>query len=440
MNNESQSQPTPSQPSSSQVQLEDLQVDLPDPDPNPTPQELAKYGIKVRDFGYESTLPPVRSVKGPQRKYIPEKQIQPGPEYLQQSGNNATASGSGSSRPSSKPRPLKRHLPDGTEVDTDTEYVMGVPRHRARPRLSPPENDAERPRKLRRTETAAVDQASLLTRRENALSPEAEAALRAAAAEAIGGSQPSSGCSQSQGYSQHSYAYYSQQSGEDVPTPPLTPNGSLQWNPDSPLVPTEPASEDCSRTFIRTPSPPPSPSPAPRRISPLPRREGTMLRREGTMLHREGTMLQRGDTMLVDESAFPLSESEHCMLVDPRPAPASTTSTPTPPGGTPHTPTAVTPPTPTTPPPNPRTHSGSSPLARSFSSLSTLSSPPPSQTMLPPPRPRTPTPPPPPPRYQLRRRANVAAPPPSPVRSPRPRGRPPPPRREESLPSLVIQS
>jgi hypothetical protein len=39
--------------------------------PQPTPTDLAKLGIKVRDFAYESTLPPVRSV------YLQPQQIQP---------------------------------------------------------------------------------------------------------------------------------------------------------------------------------------------------------------------------------------------------------------------------------------------------------------------------------------------------------------------------
>ncbi|KAJ6539590.1 hypothetical protein B0H19DRAFT_1179705 [Mycena capillaripes] len=361
----------------------------PPADIQPSVEALAALGIKVRDFAYESVLPPIAPFVRPPPV---RRQIQPGHRTLE----NAAAG------PSTAPdarRTLKRTRRDGTEEsDLGYGFVMGVAR-------AGPEDGGPKPRKLQRTETEALllHEGSQPPRRENALlSLDDEIALRTAAYDVFGGlppydsqsqsqSQPQGYSQQSQGYSQQSQGFpQSQGNSQDteplIATPFVTPNGSLQWidgegpngNVSPPLVPTEPASVQASTSRVLTP-PPASPTPAPlRRASPL--------------------------------SLQPL--------------------------GTP--PLPATPPA-TAAPPLPRTDTGL--LTRTLSSLSTLSSPlsepPPSSA---PPAgnavlPRTPTPAPsPPPRYQLRKRTAPA----SPVRSPKRRGRPAP-RREESL-AVVIQS
>ncbi|KAF8195633.1 hypothetical protein K438DRAFT_1968144 [Mycena galopus ATCC 62051] len=348
-------------------------------DDQPSVESLAKLGIKVRDFAYESTLPPIKPFRFQPRPVAAQNQV----------------AGPSSSRPSS--RALKRTRQDGTEVeDLGYGFVMGVAR-------VAPENGGPRPRKLQRmgTEGSLLPEglhASLPSRRENAtLNFDDETALRAAAYDMFGGSQPPD--SHSQGYSQQSQGYsqgYSQgnsQETDGIPTPVVTPNGSLVWtdspqrNNDSPLVPTEPASECCSTTSMRL-SPLASPTPKPK-----------PLRRASPLLPQ------------------PLG-----------------TGTPTPPAS-PQTATAPLTINTATPPPPAFTHmnSGMQPLLRTFSSLSTFSSPlsepPPSAPQ--PPKARTPSPP---PRYQLRKRTGAPA---SPARSTKRRR--PAPRREESL-TLTIQS
>ncbi|KAJ7044581.1 hypothetical protein C8F04DRAFT_1228393 [Mycena alexandri] len=360
----------------------------------PAVEALAAQGVKVRDFAYESKLPPIKP-------YV-RRPIQPSPRVFENAvaGPSSAPYGSQSQSQPHNPRALKRTRRDGTE-ETDLGYgfVMGVAR-------VAPEEGGGRPRKLQRTttdlslpESQSQSRSQPPPRRENAvLNIDEEAALRAAAYDIFGGSQPDSQSQgywqQSQGYSeQESQEYYSQsqsnsQDTEFVPTPFVTPNGSLQWidgegppnlrNKSPPLVPTEPVSLQCSTSTVRT-APPGSPTPAPlRRASPFP-----------------------------PQSASPTT------------APTATAAAPA---------TA----------PLARPHHDL--LTRTLSSLSTLSSPlseaPPSSAPIPGPStsavlPRTPSPP---PRYHLRKRAAPA----SPVRSPKRRGRPAP-RREESL-AVVIQS
>ncbi|KAJ7368565.1 hypothetical protein DFH08DRAFT_947466 [Mycena albidolilacea] len=360
-------------------------------DNQPSVAALAALGIKVRDFGYESTLPPVT-------KYV-RRQPQTVRHHGQPFQQNAVAGPS--SAPAVRPptsRRLKRMRQDGTEVeDLGYGFIMGVARR------GPDEESRPPPRKLQRTETEAQlpqrMQASLPPRRGNALlSLEEEAALRAAAYDVFGGSQPPDSQSQpwsqsqSQGYAElYSQGYSQDMCTDGVPTPLLTPQGSLPRIGDSdspPLVPTEPVSEQPSTSRVRSPEP----------ISPTPAR----LR---------------------------------------RPSPQGLgTGTPTPPVSPPALAPSLAP-APIAAPPV-RTEPSIHPLLRTFSSLSTLSSPlsepPPSQPQqasVVVAQPRTPTPSP-PPRYQLRKRTGAA--PPTPVRSTKRRARPAP-RREESL-TLVIQS
>ncbi|KAJ7639054.1 hypothetical protein FB45DRAFT_904601 [Roridomyces roridus] len=311
------------------------------PSDQPAVADLAALGIKVRDFAYESRLPPVRPFRV--RPLPVRQQVQPGASI---------------SQPASSRRPLKRTRPDGTEVeDLGYGFVMGVAR------AGPP------PRKLQRTETGLGS---------SQMSAAEEAELRAAC-DAFG--------SQPQGYSQQSQGYYSHESSQAnsqetdieplpfIKTPFITPNGSLQWHDEDerprptspPLVPTEPASLDTSTarvtSHLRSPPPP----------------------------------------LQLDLEATPPS---------PRPLPFTTMET-----------------LPASPSP-PRT------LLRTFSSLSTLSSPlsepspsAPGSVIIPPPAPA----PSPAPRYELRKRM---VPPASPTKR---RGRPTP-RREDSLNAVIIHS
>lgn len=165
----------------------------------PSVAALTALGIKVRDFGYESKLLPIAP--------FVRRQIQPG---------------------ASVARALKRARHDGTaELE-----------HRYTPPMSlPPENDDGCARKLRRMEMVGT----LPLRREGALLNLEPLMAQRIALDVFGESQ-------SQGHSQESesqlprppypqgYSHsISQDSGESIPTPPVTPNGSLQWTvPDSP--------------------------------------------------------------------------------------------------------------------------------------------------------------------------------------------------------------
>ncbi|KAJ7490336.1 hypothetical protein B0H11DRAFT_2010102, partial [Mycena galericulata] len=272
------------------------------PSDQPSVAALAALGIKVRDFFYESTLPPI----APFRRAPPapvRQQVQPGGASLSGAGTDPPG-GIGGARP---PRPLKRTRRDGTEeADLGYGFVMGVAR--------------ARPEKVRRlgTETAGPRVVRRREREGALLSLDEEAALRTAAWDVFGGGGDSQGTSQSQGYSQsqsqsqghsqsqgYSQDYYSQSQSQSqgnsqepdtdtepeplIATPLVTPNGSLQWvdgdprvgsrciSDDSPpLVPTEPASVQTSTARVRSP-PPPRPgltrdggSPSPHRIDALP--------------------------------------------------------------------------------------------------------------------------------------------------------------------------
>ncbi|KAJ6515637.1 hypothetical protein C8R45DRAFT_957184 [Mycena sanguinolenta] len=354
---------------------------------NPTVEFLKALGIKARDFHYEGTLPPVAPYVRPD----PPKKAVAGP-----SSGTVTR----------QPRKLKRTLPDGTEVeDNGYGFVMGVAR------TAP--DDASRPWKMLRLDAEASQlpggsQASLPPRREaTLLSLDDEAALRAAAYEMFGGSQSQS---QSQGY------YYSQGNSQDtdgIPTPIVTPNGSLVWIGGPPLVPTEPASavptEPNSAQGSTSSVPlalPESPTPASRRrASPLPPRPQPLRR------------------------ASPFPSQLHAPQLQPLP-----TGAPTPPASPPATlaPAPLTINTSAPPPPAPTlARIDVQPLLRTFSSLSTFSSPLSEPPLSAPRQPPTPSPP---PRYQLRKRSGATA---SSARTPKRRR--PAPRREESL-TLVIQS
>ncbi|KAF7355526.1 hypothetical protein MSAN_01469600 [Mycena sanguinolenta] len=355
---------------------------------NPTVEFLKFFGINVRDFAYEVILPPLAP-------YV--RQPRPDPR------NNAVA-GPSSAR---APRPLKRTRADGTEVeDNGYGFVMGVAR------TAP---DASRPPKMPRldTEVPGGSQASLPLRREaTLLSLDVETELRRATHEMFGGSQ-----SQSQGQSQGYYSQGNSQDTDEIPTPIVTPNGSLIWpDREPPLVPTEPASAaptEPNSEQASTSSVPlalsESPTPASRRRAsarPQPLRRASPFPSQ--------LQLQPPSQL----PPLPRWRTDTTRLSPPaRCTPPLTINTTAPPP----------------PPPVPTlARLDVQPLLRTFSSLSTFSSPlsepPPSA----PQQPRTPSPP---PRYQLRKRSGTTA---SSARGSK-RRRPAPPRREESL-TLVIQS
>ncbi|KAJ7933315.1 hypothetical protein B0H13DRAFT_1856337 [Mycena leptocephala] len=166
----------------------------------PSISTLAGLGIKVRDFFYESTLPPIvpfRTLRGPVRGTHPNK-----------------------------PQPLKRST---EEVDHGYGFVMGVPR--------------VRPEKRRRTATGpALSEACGRDVGSGAALPnlDEEAALHAAVWDIFGGVD-----------SEESHSY--SRSHALLETPIVTPNASLQWFGDArmpPLVPTEPASAQMSTALV----------------------------------------------------------------------------------------------------------------------------------------------------------------------------------------------
>ncbi|KAJ7284130.1 hypothetical protein C8J57DRAFT_754172 [Mycena rebaudengoi] len=188
-------------------------------DEHPSREALVALGIRVRDFAYESTLPPIPPFR--------RQQIQPGAETQQV-------------QPGGEPRKRDRVVFDGGEPDADDPFVAKKPR-----------------RGLGRTPTEAVLEvdtdtgsgsrpsvASSRLRRTQEQEPGYDDLRRANVRKAVdvllGGSQPTD-ASQSQGYWQEYSQSQSQQYSQDddeplIATPLVTPNGSLQWGDDGPPV------------------------------------------------------------------------------------------------------------------------------------------------------------------------------------------------------------
>ncbi|KAJ7178912.1 hypothetical protein C8R46DRAFT_1071862 [Mycena filopes] len=231
----------------------------------PSVEALAARGIKVRDFAYESKLPPIR----------PYRPV-PKPVVNAVAGPSSAPSGS---QPQSQPnnRRLKRTRRDGTEeADLGYGFVMGVAR-------VAPEDGGAPPRKVQRMTTPELGSQSQSQgrqpRRENALlNIEEEYDVFGSQSQSQSQSQGEAPSSYSQEYSQE-YFEVNSQGTAGIVTPSVTPNGSLQWiggegpgprNPSPPLVPTEPVSLQGSTSAVRPP-PPESPTPTTsRRASPLP--------------------------------------------------------------------------------------------------------------------------------------------------------------------------
>ncbi|KAJ7038604.1 hypothetical protein C8F04DRAFT_1255880 [Mycena alexandri] len=144
----------------------------------PSVKALTAQGVEVRDFAYESKLPPIKPYV--RCSLLPN------------------------------PRALKRTRRDGTdEKDFGYGFIMGVAR------VAPEQEDSGRPQKLQRTTRDLLPLEQLQSQprppRENA------------------------GLWESQGYSeQELQEYHSQSQGnsldtEFIPTPHVTPNGSLRW-------------------------------------------------------------------------------------------------------------------------------------------------------------------------------------------------------------------
>ncbi|CAK5262829.1 unnamed protein product [Mycena citricolor] len=187
-------------------------------DLQPTPADLEAMGIKVRDWAYNNPLVPLKSIKHPSRR---------------------------------NPRALKRLRPDGTEVlDHGYGFIMGVARTR------PPDSHpvtGERPNKLRRTDTSLSipSHSSLFSMlRGNSITAGEEADLRAACdvfSQPLSqeqwpqsqGTPPPQSQEHSQGHpsSQHQPPHTPNNPSDYesyVPTPPITPNGTMLSLTDPP--------------------------------------------------------------------------------------------------------------------------------------------------------------------------------------------------------------
>ncbi|KAJ7284115.1 hypothetical protein C8J57DRAFT_1710371 [Mycena rebaudengoi] len=165
-------------------------------DEHPSREALVALGIRVRDFAYESTLPPIPPFR--------RQQIQPGAETQQV-------------QPGGEPRKRDRVVFDGGEPDAD----------------DPGSRPSVASSRLRRIQEQEPGYDGL--RRAN---------VRKAVDVLLGGSQPTD-ASQSQGYWQEYSQSQSQQYSQDddgplIATPLVTPNGSLQWGDDGPPRPTIP--------------------------------------------------------------------------------------------------------------------------------------------------------------------------------------------------------
>ncbi|KAF7372106.1 hypothetical protein MVEN_00069300 [Mycena venus] len=196
--------------------------------------------IHVRDFAYESILPPIPAFVSVYR------QVQPGADVAPQR------------RDGHGPRGLKRKRRDGVK---EADGPVG--------------DDNRQPVQKRNVMRVGMDLAQDASnghytglRREGALlslDETAEADLR----RDMFRDSESQGYVQSQRYSQHARSAGSSQDTELIVTPLVTPNGSLQWldgeGPHSlspPLVPTEPSSPlatsepDTDHAMVRQPTPP----------------------------------------------------------------------------------------------------------------------------------------------------------------------------------------
>ena len=87
--------------------------------PQPTPEDLARLGIKVRDFGYESTLPAVKTV------YRQPRQIQPSarPRPVSRQDTEPDESGLSQSQQSDSASQPSQPRREDTEPCVDEEHV-----------------------------------------------------------------------------------------------------------------------------------------------------------------------------------------------------------------------------------------------------------------------------------------------------------------------------
>ena len=174
-----------------------LESALLDPPPReldqPTIETLANYGIKVRDFAYESTLPPIAPIRR-----LP-RQVQPGP------------------------RPLKRVRNDYEEPEDDP-FSQHTP-----PKVGTREGDPTKKMKLERKLTEpAAPAPNPPTRARGFTDLNSYEASQDTQFTAGANSQQSDYSSPSQ--SQPPLQYFESQDSEPyIHTPLVTPNGSLQW-------------------------------------------------------------------------------------------------------------------------------------------------------------------------------------------------------------------
>ena len=174
---------------------------------------LATLGIKVRDFAYESTLPPIAP--------FVRRQIQPGSDVALSLLNSQDPC-----RDALHPRRLKRTRRDGTE-EVDIGFAMGVTQ--LAPVAGDSEDGEERASKRRRE----PKREGALRRLDDNVEAELRADVTVWALFGDSKSQRSQSQSQSLPYSQQ----YPRSSGssqdtdteELITTPLVTPNGSLKW-------------------------------------------------------------------------------------------------------------------------------------------------------------------------------------------------------------------
>jgi len=175
-------------------------------DPQPTTEDLARLGIKVRDFIFESTLPPVRTI------YRQPRQIQP-----------------------SIPGQLHREDTEPIEESQSQSQVRGLARTLTEPVIEPEAGPSQR---------REVGGIFAFTSSGNDI--------------IINHSQPSHGDNS--------------RFPEMVPTPTVTPNGSLQWNTEEAEPSTPRHNTPLSRTSnsISSPLTPLTPSPPRQELLRLP--------------------------------------------------------------------------------------------------------------------------------------------------------------------------
>lgn len=172
---------------------------IPQPEELSIPSMLAKYGVKVRDFAYESTLPPIAPVPR-----VP-RQVQPGPRPLKRARRD----------PDNEDDPFTQSKSGG-----DSNVEGDLPRkfkHLERQLTEPDISSSQRPTHTREFHNLSLCESSIAESSRSRTPTQFQSMPPLTVYSDLSpASQPTLQCD-------------SQESEPYVDTPVVTPNGSLQW-------------------------------------------------------------------------------------------------------------------------------------------------------------------------------------------------------------------